>query len=85
MADGASGHTEAADNQDGDLRVAKVIDFTFDGDTADKIGHGTFISSVVGSLNKDCPGLAPDAEIYIFKVFTQNRASYTSWFIDALC
>ena len=56
-----------------DLRVAKVIDFTFDSNTEDKIGHGTFITSVVASLNKDCPGIAPDAEVYIFKVFTENR------------
>jgi hypothetical protein len=38
-----------------------VIDFTHDHDPADKIGHGTFISSVIGSINEDCPGIAPDA------------------------
>jgi membrane-bound transcription factor site-1 protease len=63
--------------------VAKIVDFTFDGDAVDKIGHGTFISSVVGSVNEDCPGIAPDSEIYIFKLFTENRVSYTSWFLDA--
>lgn len=61
----------------------KIVDFTFDGDAVDKIGHGTFISSVVGSTNEDCPGIAPDAEIYIFKLFTEKRVSYTSWFLDA--
>lgn len=34
-------------------------------------------------MNSDCPGIAPDAEIYIFKLFTENRVSYTSWFLDA--
>lgn len=63
--------------------MAKIVDFTFDGDAVDKIGHGTFISSVVGSVNEDCPGIAPDSEIYIFKLFTENRVSYTSWFLDA--
>jgi membrane-bound transcription factor site-1 protease len=71
------------DKNKGDLRVAKIIDFTFDEDAVDKIGHGTFISSVVGSLNEDCPGIAPDAEIYIFKLFTEKRVSFTSWFLDA--
>ena len=60
-----------------------MIDFTNEGDAKDRIGHGTFISSVVGSVNKECPGIAPDAEIYIFKLFTEERVSYTSWFIDA--
>lgn len=49
----------------------------------DKIGHGTFITSVVGSIHEDCPGIAPDAEIYVFKVFTESRQSFTSWFLDA--
>ena len=47
---------DASNSQDqntktNDLRVAKVVDFTFDGDSRDTIGHGTFISSVVGSVN----------------------------------
>lgn len=37
----------------------------------------------MGSVNADCPGIAPDAEIYILKLFTGNKATYTSWFIDA--
>lgn len=60
-------------NKHTDLRVMKVIDFTHDSNTEDRIGHGTFITSVVGSVHKDCPGIAPDAEIYIFKVFTESR------------
>lgn len=67
----------------GDLHVAEVIDFTLDNDATDKIGHGTFITSMVGSLNEHCPGLAPDAEIYILKVFSKTSVSYTSWFIEA--
>jgi membrane-bound transcription factor site-1 protease len=63
--------------------VAKVVDFTNEADGEDRIGHGTQISSVIGSLDEDCPGIAPDAEIFILKLFTSNRESYTSWFIDA--
>jgi len=60
-----------------------VVDFTTDGNARDSIGHGTFITSVVGSVNEDCPGIAPEAEIFIFKLFTESKESYTSWFIDA--
>ena len=60
-----------------------MVDFTDEGDSSDQIGHGTQIASVVGSLNPDCPGIAPDAEIYILKLFTSKRESYTSWFLEA--
>lgn len=49
----------------------------------DGLGHGTFVAGVVGSTFYDCPGLAQDAELYIFRVFTNNQVSYTSWFLDA--
>uniref|UniRef100_A0A183A4Q1 Peptidase_S8 domain-containing protein n=1 Tax=Echinostoma caproni TaxID=27848 RepID=A0A183A4Q1_9TREM len=29
------------------------------------------------------PGLAPQADLYIFRVFTDAQVSYTSWFLDA--
>ena len=65
------------------MKVSQVVDFTTDGNARDSIGHGTFITSVVGSVNEDCPGIAPEAEIFIFKLFTESKESYTSWFIDA--
>nr|XP_039254753.1 membrane-bound transcription factor site-1 protease-like isoform X1 [Styela clava] len=49
----------------------------------DGLGHGTFVAGVIGSTSKECPGLAPNAELYIFRVFTNNQVSYTSWFLDA--
>ncbi|CAM1330162.1 MBTPS1 (predicted) [Pycnogonum litorale] len=49
----------------------------------DTVGHGTFVAGVIASTNIDCLGFAPDAELYIFRVFTNNQASYTSWFMDA--
>lgn len=33
--------------------------------------------------SKDCLGFAPDAELHIYRVFTNNQVSYTSWFLDA--
>ncbi len=73
-----------SDYSDSDfLNVKRIINFTHDKNSRDALGHGTFISGVVGSLNKECPGIAPEAEIYVLKLFTSERVSYTSWFLDA--
>ncbi|XP_050499570.1 membrane-bound transcription factor site-1 protease isoform X1 [Diabrotica virgifera virgifera] len=48
----------------------------------DGLGHGTFVAGVIAS-SKECLGFAPDAELHIFRVFTNNQVSYTSWFLDA--
>ncbi|XP_072013608.1 membrane-bound transcription factor site-1 protease-like [Amphiura filiformis] len=48
----------------------------------DGLGHGTFVAGVISS-QADCLGFAPDADVYIFRVFTNNQVSYTSWFLDA--
>eukprot|EP00795_Rhopilema_esculentum_P001565 gene1565-16016_t len=48
----------------------------------DGLGHGTFVAGVIAS-SKECLGFAPDADLYIFRVFTNSQASYTSWFLDA--
>lgn len=60
-----------------------MFDFTGQRSPADEIGHGTFISSIIGSKNEECPGLAPDAELYVFKLFNDKHESRTQWFIDA--
>lgn len=64
------------------MRVVQVLDFTKSG-PVDQIGHGTFITSVIASEDEDCPGLAPDAEVYVFKLFTGESESYTQWFLEA--
>ena len=48
----------------------------------DGLGHGTFVAGVIAS-SKECLGFAPDAELHIYRVFTNNQVSYTSWFLDA--
>jgi membrane-bound transcription factor site-1 protease len=48
----------------------------------DGLGHGTFVAGVIAS-SRECPGFAPDAELHIFRVFTNKQVSYTSWFLDA--
>ncbi|XP_035231540.1 membrane-bound transcription factor site-1 protease-like [Stegodyphus dumicola] len=48
----------------------------------DGLGHGTFVAGVIAS-NRECLGFAPDSELHIYRVFTNNQVSYTSWFLDA--
>ncbi|XP_046910732.2 membrane-bound transcription factor site-1 protease [Dermatophagoides farinae] len=48
----------------------------------DGLGHGTFVAGVIAS-SRECLGFAPDAELHIFRVFTNKQVSYTSWFLDA--
>ena len=39
---------------------------------------------VVASSDPQCAGVAPEAEIHVYRVFTNQRISYTSWFLDAM-
>ena len=65
------------------LNIVTKIDFTNDSENNDMTSHGTFIASVIGSRHSKCPGIAPDAELYIFKVFNKDHNSYTEWFLNA--
>lgn len=47
------------------------------------LGHGTFVAGIVGSKGPECKGFAPQSTLLIFKVFTSQQVSYTSWFLDA--
>jgi membrane-bound transcription factor site-1 protease len=63
--------------------VKMCKDFTNDRHCGDASGHGTFITSILTSRDLECPGLVPDAEVYMFKVFNTNSESYTAWFLEA--
>ena len=47
------------------------------------LGHGTFVAGVIASY-KECLGFAPDADLYIFRVFTNNQVNVTD-LIEVLC
>ncbi|KAK4468020.1 hypothetical protein MN116_008198 [Schistosoma mekongi] len=64
----------------------------------DRHGHGTFVTGLIAAQNpnfyywnskqrddSNCPpwGFAPQADLFIFRVFTDTQVSYTSWFLDA--
>lgn len=63
--------------------IKERINWTNENTQEDGLGHGTFVAGVIASSSDDCPGFAPDAELYIFRVFTNTQVSYTSWFLDA--
>eukprot|EP00737_Agarophyton_chilense_P000968 gb/GEZJ01001079.1/.p1 GENE.gb/GEZJ01001079.1/~~gb/GEZJ01001079.1/.p1 ORF type:complete len:1070 (+),score=124.20 gb/GEZJ01001079.1/:537-3746(+) len=60
-----------------------ITDWTHQNTTHDTVGHGTFVASLIAGNNPACPGLAPHANLHIFRVFTGAQVSYTSWFLDA--
>ncbi|XP_033626163.1 membrane-bound transcription factor site-1 protease-like [Asterias rubens] len=62
--------------------VMERTDWTDEKKLNDGLGHGTFVAGVISST-MDCKGFAPDANLYIFRVFTNSQVSYTSWFLDA--
>ena len=64
------------------LNVEERTNWTDEDDADDKVGHGTFVASVIGGRTGNL-GLAPDATLQIFKVFNSKQVSYTSWFLDA--
>uniref|UniRef100_A0A914W555 Peptidase S8/S53 domain-containing protein n=1 Tax=Plectus sambesii TaxID=2011161 RepID=A0A914W555_9BILA len=64
-------------------RVVERTDWTNEQTADDGLGHGTFVAGVIGGTDRRCPGLAPSADLYIYKVFTKKQVSYTSWFLDA--
>lgn len=43
------------------------------------LGHGTFVAGVIASM-RECQGFAPDSELHIFRVFTNNQVMET--FLD---
>lgn len=52
--------------------VAEITNWTDEGTSDDGIGHGTFVAGVIASQD-ECLGFAPDSELYIFRVFTNNK------------
>lgn len=63
-------------------RIKERTNWTNEKSLDDGVSHGTFVAGVIAS-SKECLGFAPDAEIHIYRVFTNNQVSYTSWFLDA--
>ena len=63
--------------------IIERVNWTEEDELDDQVGHGSFVAGVVASHFEGCKGFAPDADLHIFKVFTSDQMSYTSWFLDA--
>uniref|UniRef100_A0A182P1R8 Membrane-bound transcription factor site-1 protease n=1 Tax=Anopheles epiroticus TaxID=199890 RepID=A0A182P1R8_9DIPT len=63
-------------------RIKERTNWTNEKTLDDGVSHGTFVAGIIAS-SQECLGFAPDAELHIFRVFTNNQVSYTSWFLDA--
>ena len=63
--------------------IVERTDWTDEGTLDDGLGHGSFVAGVMTSQHSACPGLAPDALLHVFRVFTNRQVSFTSWFLDA--
>lgn len=43
--------------------------------SADTLGHGTFLASVIAANGDSYQGVSPEAQLYIYKIFDKNGAS----------
>ena len=65
--------TGLPDNHPHFRNIKEKSDWTNEKTVQDGLGHGTFVAGVIGGSYVDCPGLAPDSDIYIFRVFTNSQ------------
>lgn len=54
--------------------VKERTNWTNEKSSEDGVSHGTFVAGVIAS-SKECLGLAPDAELHIYKVFTNSQVN----------
>jgi subtilisin family serine protease len=58
--------------------IKERTNWTHQDSLSDGLGHGSFVAGVIASQDSQCPGLAPDAELYTFKVFTDDQVEDTA-------
>lgn len=63
--------------------VKEKINWTHEPKNTDTVGHCTFVASVISGTDARCPGIAPEAELFVFRMFTGEQLSFTSWYLDA--
>jgi membrane-bound transcription factor site-1 protease len=45
----------------------------------DGLGHGSFVAGVIASSDRECPGFAPDVQLYTFRVFTNDQVRFRDY------
>lgn len=53
------------------------INWTNEDTLADGVGHGTHVAGVIAGRDFSCPGLAPDADLYVFRLFSSRQVGAT--------
>lgn len=53
--------------------VMERVNWTDEKKLSDEEGHGTHVAGVVGGRDVNCPGFAPEAELYIFRLFAKGQ------------
>ncbi|GMF39500.1 unnamed protein product [Phytophthora fragariaefolia] len=63
--------------------VKERINWTHEPKNTDSVGHGTFVAGVISGTDPKCPGIAPESELFVFRMFTGEQLIFTSWYLDA--
>lgn len=53
-------------------KIKERTNWTTEKTLDDGLGHGTFVAGLIAS-SQECLGFAPDAELHVFRVFTNNQ------------
>ncbi|CAM9749294.1 unnamed protein product, partial [Ectocarpus sp. 12 AP-2014] len=53
--------------------VVERTNWTDEPTLKDTVGHGTHVAGVIGGRDQGCSGFAPDADLYIFRVFSGQQ------------
>lgn len=54
-------------------KIKERTNWTNEKTLEDGLGHGTFVAGVIASSSRECLGFAPDAELHVFRVFTNAQ------------
>jgi membrane-bound transcription factor site-1 protease len=64
-------------------KVKERTNWTHEKSFDDGLGHGTFVAGLIAS-SAECLGLAPDAELHIFRVFTNNQVQFSCFYVGSV-
>lgn len=57
--------------------IRERTDWTDDHTLDDSVGHGTFVAGIIAGSGNDCAGFAQQADLYVFRVFTNKQVFFT--------
>ena len=70
---GHNGEGFGSDRGSVTLECRERSNWTHEPTLEDGLGHGTFVAGVVASVDENCPGFAPEVDLYTFRVFTNDQ------------